>query len=127
MTIGPAPMIRMLLMSVLFGIFHQLREAIEQVTDVVRPRAGLGMPLKTECGPVGAGKPLEETFEERNMRRPQGRRYGRRVDREAMVLAGNHHLPRIEVLHRMVRAVMAELHLQRLRAGGETHDLVAEA
>jgi hypothetical protein len=44
-----------------------------------------------------------------------------------VVLTGNDDLPGIQILHRMVRAVVAELHLQRLRSRGETHDLVAKA
>jgi hypothetical protein len=35
--------------------------------------------------------------------------------------------PVLQVLHRMVRAVVAELHLEGLRAGGQRHDLVAQA
>src|SRR5687768_13168805 len=93
----------------------------------MRPRARLRMPLETEGRPIRAGQPLEGTVEERNVRRPQGRGYGSRIYGEAVVLARNHHLPRVEVLHRVVGAVVAELHLHRLRAGGEAHQLVAEA
>src|SRR5258706_450727 len=44
MTIGPAPMMSTLLMSVRLGtlaLVHQRCEAIEEITDVVRPRARL--------------------------------------------------------------------------------------
>src|SRR5580765_1683139 len=44
-----------------------------------------------------------------------------------MILAGDDDAPRVEVLHGMVRAVVAELHLHRLRARGEPHELVAKA
>src|SRR3990172_8418095 len=106
MMIGPAPMIRMLRMSVRFGIsdrppakrgtqerrtsarsatkkclcvlrvpggscgFHQLHKAIEQVADVVRARARLGMALEAERRPVGARHALQAAVEQRNMGRP---------------------------------------------------------
>src|SRR5688500_12200792 len=120
MTIGPAPMMSTLRMSVLFGmLFHHLREAVEQVADVVRPRARLRMPLKAEGGTIRPRQSLEGTVEERNVRSTEIVAYGGRIHREPMVLAGDHHLAGVEVLHRMIRAVVAELHLQRLRAGGE--------
>jgi hypothetical protein len=49
------------------------------------------------------------------------------IDGEAMVLAGDQHLAGVEVLHRMVGAVVAELHLHGLAAGSQAHQLVAEA
>jgi hypothetical protein len=44
-----------------------------------------------------------------------------------MVLAGDEHLARLQVLDRVVGAVVAELHLHRLRARGEPEQLVPEA
>jgi hypothetical protein len=44
-----------------------------------------------------------------------------------VVLAGDQHLARVLVQHRVVRAVMAELHLERAAAGCEAEQLVAEA
>ena len=49
------------------------------------------------------------------------------VDREAVVLAGDHHATAVEILHRMIRAVMAELHLERFCAARESEQLMAEA
>src|SRR3954464_11914708 len=118
MTIGPAPMIRIDLRSLRFGIAHQSRKAVEQIPNVVRARACLRMTLEAERRPVGARKPLEGTVEERDMRGAQVRSDGGGVDREAVVLARDDDLARVEVLHRMVGAVVAEFHLERLRAGG---------
>src|SRR5690242_15848624 len=102
MTIGPAPMIRMLFMSVLFGmLLHHLREAIEQITDVVRSRARFWMALEAESRPVGPRQSLEGTVEEGYMRRPQVSAYRLGIDCKTVVLAGDHHLPGVEVLHRM--------------------------
>src|SRR5260221_10447970 len=102
MTIGPAPMIRIDLRSLRFGIAHQLGEAIEEVTDVVRPRARLGMSLEAERGTIGTREALEGTVEERDVRRAQVGAQRRRVDGETVVLARDHHLPGIEILDRVV-------------------------
>ena len=51
----------------------------------------------------------------------------RRVDGEAVVLARDQHLPGVAVEHRVVGAVVAELHLHRPRARRERQQLVAEA
>src|SRR6185503_12701351 len=134
MTIGPAPMMRMDLRSVRLGIrgllfllFHHLGEAVEEITDVVRTRTRLRVPLKTKRWSIRARQALEGTVEERHVCRTQVARDRSGVDGEAVILAGDDDAPRVEVLHRMVRAVMPELHLHGLRARGEPHELVAEA
>src|SRR3990170_8830611 len=101
MTIGPAPMISTLLMSLRFGIFHHLGETIEEVPDIVRPRTRLGVSLKTKRRPIRPREALEGTVEERNMGRSEVFTDGRRIHCEAVILAGDHHLPGVEVLHRM--------------------------
>src|SRR5690349_9556197 len=127
MTIGPAPMIKMLLMSVLFGIFHHLLESIEQISDVARARASLRMPLKTKRRSVSARQSLQRPVEQRNMRCAKVGGDGLGIHREAVVLAGDDDLAGVQVLHRVVGAVMAELHLHGLRARSEAHQLVAQA
>src|SRR5438874_1859560 len=130
MTIGPAPMMSTLLMSVRLGtpaLLHHPCEAIEEISDVVRPGARFGMPLEAERRTVGASETLQAAVEERNMGGLEVRREGVRVDREAVVLAGDDHRPALQIFHRVVGAVMAELHLDGLRARGEPHELVAEA
>src|ERR1700704_6800491 len=92
MTIGPAPMMSTLLMSVRLGtlaLVHHLCEAIEEISDVVRPGARFGMPLETERRPVGAREPLQAAVEQRYVRRFQIRGERVLVDREAVVLAGD--------------------------------------
>src|SRR5687767_563437 len=119
MTIGPAPMMRMLLRSLRFGIAHQLREAVEEVTYVVRPGARLRMPLEAKRRPIGPRQALQGTVEEGHVRRLQIRADGRGIDGKPVVLAGDHHLAALQVLDRMVRAMVAKLHLEGPRAGGE--------
>src|SRR5258707_858156 len=130
MTIGPAPMMSTLLMSVRLGtlaLVHQSCEAIEEITDVVRPRARFGMPLETERRPVGARETLQAAVEQRYVRRFQIRRKRVRIDGEAVVLAGDDDRSARQILHRVVGTVMPEFHFHGLRARGETHELVAEA
>src|SRR6267378_4280057 len=122
MTIGPAPMMRMLLMSLRFGIAHQLGEPVEEIPDVMRARAGFGVPLEAEGCAIRPREPLERTVEEGHMRRPQVGAQRRRIDGEAVVLARDHHLAGVEILHRMIGAVVPELHLEGLGAGCEAHD-----
>src|SRR5438445_819107 len=130
MTVAPAPMISTLSTSLRLGtrsLLHQLCEAIEEVPDVVRPGARFGMPLKAERRPIGACEALQAAVEERNMGGLEVRRERVRVDREPVVLAGNDDRSALQIFHRVVGAVMPELHLQGLRAGSEPHELVAEA
>ena len=49
------------------------------------------------------------------------------VHREAVVLARDAHAAVVQVLDRVVRAVVAELHLEGFRARSQRHDLVAQA
>src|SRR5258706_5830093 len=128
MTFGPAPMMSTLLMSVRLGtlaLVHQRCEAIEEITDVVRPRARFGMPLETERRPVGARETLQAAVEQRHVRRFQIRRKRVRIDGEAVVLAGNYDRSALQILLRVVGAVMPELHLHGLSTGSKAHKLVA--
>src|SRR5258706_6130496 len=130
MTIGPAPMMSTLLMSVRLGtlaLVHQLCEAIEEITDVVRPRARFGMPLETERRPVGARKTLQAAVEQRHVRRFQIRRKRVRIDGEAVVLAGNGDRSARQILHRGAGPRRPELHLHWFRAGGKARKRVAKA
>src|SRR5690349_11853847 len=132
MMIGPAPMMRIDSMSVRLGIgsaralFHHLREPIEEIAEVVRARARLGMALEAERGFVGERKALKRAVEERDVRDPSVGRQRRRIDREAVVLAGDQHLAGVLVEHGMVRTVMAELHLERPASDGEPEQLMAQ-
>src|SRR5579883_2449957 len=124
MMIGPAPMMRMLLMSVRFGMSagsrlsarlllglseltlqppqHQMIEALEERLQIMRARARLRMALEAECRPIVEGEALQRAVEERAVRRAHIRGQSGLIDREAVVLAGDEHAPGIEVLHRMI-------------------------
>ncbi len=49
------------------------------------------------------------------------------VDREAVVLRRDLDRARLQILHRMIRAAVAELELERLRAAGQAEQLMAQA
>src|ERR1700756_4437101 len=147
---GPAPMIRMLWMSVRLGTAsasarlltaqvllgdlqlrleppqHQVIEALEEPTQIVRTGARLRMALETENRPLREGEALQRTVEQRAVRRHDSLGQRALIDREAVVLTGDKHAPGLELLHRMVRAVMAELHLHGACTGGEPENLVSK-
>ena len=68
---------------------------------------------------------MRAVSEHRDVRDAHVLRQCRRIDGEAVILAGDDDLTRILVEHRMICAVMAELHLHRFRAGCESEQLVA--
>src|SRR5580698_2508615 len=151
MTIGPAPMIRMLWMSVRFPtrlpdasmqpallLFggpqlglqppqHQLREALKERLHIVRPGTRLGMSLEAERRAIAERDALQRSVEERAMCGAYAIRKGGLIDRETVVLARDEDASAIEVLDRMVRAVMAEFHFYAAAAGREPEDLVTQA
>src|SRR5260370_16919923 len=124
MTIGPAPMISTLLRAVRLGtvaLVHKLCEAVEEIPDVVRPGARFGMPRETDRRPVGAREALQAAVEQRHVRRLQILRKRVRIDGEAVVLAGNDDRSARQILHRVVGAVIPELHFHGLRATPDPH------
>src|SRR6478735_9086816 len=108
MTIGPAPMIRTVLMSVRFGMsarLHRRHESIEEVTHVVRPGAGLGMALERKCRRIRQREPLVAAVEQRSMGDAHVGWQCGLVDGKAVVLAGNEHAATIQVDDGMIGAV----------------------
>jgi hypothetical protein len=83
--------------------------------------------LEAEGRAVGAGQALQRAVEQAHVGGAQVGRQRGLVDREAVVLAGDADAAGVEVLHRVVGAVVAELHLEGACAGGECEDLVAQA
>ena len=86
-------------------------EAVEQIADVVRPGLASGWPWKQNAGRSVRAKPCSEPSNSETCVDAHVVGQRRRIDGEAVVLAGDHHAAGVEILHRMVRAVMAELHL----------------
>src|SRR5471032_2926329 len=103
--------------------FHQPDESIEQVRNIVRSRRRFRVSLEAERGFVGGRKTLQRAVEQRRMRDlcVGGQRGG--IDGETVVLRRDHYAAVLEILHRMIRAVMARFHLHGLGSYGQTHDL----
>src|SRR5687767_8262459 len=86
---------------------HHLDEPVEKVGHLVRAGARLRMALETVGGPVGELNALQRTVKQGPMRRPDVSGEGGFIHGEAVVLAGDEDTAGRELLHRMVRAVMA--------------------
>src|SRR5258706_12092500 len=155
MMMGPAPMMRMLWMSVRFGMRagrgpsalghlaadgqargaqlglepsqHRLREGLEQRAHVVWPGAGLRVALEAEGHPIGARDALQAPVKERAVRRDQILRQARFVDRESVVLARDQDAPGGQLLHGVIGPMVPELHLHRAGAAGEREQLMSQA
>ena len=84
------------------------------------------MVLDAEGRAVGQRDAAVRAVEERDMGLDRIRRQARRIDREAVVHRDDLDLAGGLVLHRVVRAVMALLHLHGLTADGERHHLVSQ-
>ena len=113
--------------SLLFNpFFHRPDKAIKQIIDVLWSRARFGVALETERRLVGQLETLQSAIKQRHMRHSGIFRQCVYIHSKTMVLAGDHYALALHVLHRMVRAAMAELHLQRLGTDGQTHKLVTQ-
>ena len=51
----------------------------------------------------------------------------RLIDSETVILTGDHHLARLEILHRMVRAMVPKFHLLGLRPRRQRQQLMSKA
>src|ERR1700751_3496112 len=103
MTIGPAPMIRMLSISVRLGILiHQRDKPLEEIMAVLRARARFRMVLDRKPPPSHHSQPFIRVVEQREMGGfdPPGQTL--RVDDEAVVLASDLDLAGHEVLYRVI-------------------------
>src|SRR4051812_41887095 len=142
MTIGPLPRMRIFSRSSLRGTGDLLQEAVEEVQEVVRPGAGLGVVLHGAAGDVEQREALDRAVVEVDVAQLGGPEVGlpahRLVggdgllpsgaeDREAVVLRGDLDAAGLEVLDRVVRAAMAERELEGLQPHRPAQQLVAEA
>jgi len=110
-----------------FMVVHIQNEALEQWQQVMRTRTGLGMSLEAENGTVFKLYSLQGAIEQRAMRRLHVLRQAVFIDREAMILARDHYPPRFQILDRVIRSMMAKLHLQCLGACCQSQQLMAQA
>src|SRR5438105_1228116 len=128
MTIGPAPMISMLSISLRLGISaHQRDEAFEQVMAVLRTRARLGVVLNRENRLVEHPQAFIGLVEEREMGRHDEWRQTLGVHDKAVVLTGNLDLAGTQILHRVVCTAVPARHLEGPATERDREQLVAEA
>ena len=92
----------------------------------MRPGAGFRVPLETECRPVGERDALQGPIEQRAVRGLDVVGQSRLIDRETVILARDHDLAGLDILHRMIRSVVAKLHLFGFRPGSKRQELVTE-
>ena len=91
------------------------------------PGAGFRVALETEGVPVGAMDSLQAAVEQGFVGHPQVVRHVGLVHRETVVLAGDQHRAVVQVLYRVVGAVVAELHFHGAGATGQSQQLVSQA
>src|SRR3546814_441792 len=107
-----------------FFASHEVDEPVEQHKDVVGARTGFGVALKAEGGTIGELEALERPVEQRDVSDPRIVGKAVTINGEAMVLAGDEYAPAIEVLNRVVSAVMAGLHFDRATAQRDPQNLL---
>src|SRR6266446_2222595 len=128
MMIGPAPMIRMLSISVRLGIFaHQSDKALEQVMAVLGAGARLRVVLDRKYRLSEDPQPFVGLVEEREVGRLDEPRQAFGVDDEAMVLTGDLDFAGAQILYRVIGAAMAARHLEGPAAERQRQQLVTEA
>src|SRR5689334_17183006 len=128
MTIGPAPMIRMLLRSVRLGILgHQPDKSLEEIMAVLRAGARLGVVLHREYWLAGHPQSFVGAVEQRKMRGLHSAGQALGLHDKPVVLAGYLDLAGQQVLYRVIGAPVAARHLARASAERQRQQLVAEA
>src|ERR1039457_6780061 len=113
--------------SARFAALHEAHELVEERARVVRARGGFRVVLHREDRAVPRPEALARAVVEVHVRELDvGRqRVGR--DGEAVVLGRDRDAARLNVLHGMVRAAVAELELVRGAAEREAQELLPEA
>ena len=109
----------------MFCCFDIVNEFVEQITDVLRTWAGFGVALEAEYGFVCQLNALQGVVEQGFVGNACVSGQGVGIDGETVVLAGDDDFAAVQVLYRMVGAVMAEAHFQGFRTDGEADQLVS--
>src|SRR5581483_6533181 len=108
-------------------LLHHLHEIFEQVMRIMRVGAGFRMILHAEQRQVAMAQTFERRVVQVHVRQLDfGLRQRVGIYREVVVVRSDLDLARVQLLHRMIAAVVAELQLERLAAKREARELVAE-
>src|SRR3954454_21266686 len=113
--------------SALPALPHQSYEPLEQIAAVARAGRGLGVVLDREHRLVLERDAAVRAIEQRHMRLHRICWQRRAVDRKAVVHGGDLDLASSEVLYRMVRAMVALVHLGGGGADRDAEHLVTKA
>src|SRR5712671_2015099 len=128
MTIGPAPIIKMLSISVRLGMLvHQRDKPFEEVMAVLRAGTRLRMMLDRKHRLADDPQTLIGLVKKRQMRRLDSSRQAFRVDDKAVVLARDLDRAGQHILDRMIGAPVAARHFSRCAAEGQRQQLMTEA
>ena len=105
---------------------HGIDETIKQGCHIVRAGTGLRVTLEAEGGFVRAFNTLQRAVEQRLVGGSQGRRQTGFIHGKTVVLAGDHHYAAIQILNRVVGAVVAVTHFQGLGTGCQRQQLMTQ-
>ena len=111
--------------ALLLRRFHIVNEFVEQITDVLRTRAGFGVALEAEYGFVCQFDALQSVVEQGFVGNACVGRQSVGINGETVVLAGDDDFAAVQILYRVVGTVMAEAHFQGFCADGEADQLVS--
>ena len=109
------------------GLFNHLSELIEEVPRVVGTGTALGVVLHRKRRQRLVTDAFDRIVVEIDVRHLEALRNRLGQHREVVVLGRDLDRPRLQVLHRMVAAVVTELQAPRLRAARDREELVAQA
>ena len=85
------------------------------------------MALETECRGILQFDTLQGIIEERTVRRPNVRGQAIFINGKTMVLTGDHDLAAVQILHRVVGAMMTDFHFYGAGTGRQAQSLVTQA
>ena len=110
----------------MFCRFHIVNEFVKQIADILRAGAGFRVALEAEHGFVGQLDALQGAVEQGFVGNSCVGGQGVGIDGEAVVLAGDDDFAAVQVLHGVVRAVVAEVHFQGFCTDGEADELMSQ-
>ena len=110
------------------AFFHQRDKIVEEVAGVVRAGRGFGMILHAEKRERAMAQALVRMVVQIQVRDFDVTRWQRiRINAEAVILRSDLDFSGKQILHRMVRAVVAEFQLEGFAAESKAAELVSEA
>ena len=109
------------------GLFNHLSELIEEVPGVVGTGTALGVVLHRKRRQRRVTDAFDRVVVEIDVRHLEALRNRLGQHREVVVLGRDLDRPRLQVLHRMVAAPVAEFQLIGLGTAGQANHLMAQA